>query len=167
MDDSKRSYLNCQSLSSGKAADERMLRLSQAIAATAAECERILMTIPRQPFPWPLFLSAAIVALVAGYAIGKHASLIPQNGAVEVVHGDRFTDFAGSRAQAEDAFRRWAQKTHDTSTRVRQIWSPVLMAFPTKNCIQLMIEPPGVGGEPIYCYRRNSLDLIEEYSDVQ
>ncbi len=41
------------------------------------------------------------------------------------------------------------------------------MAFPNKNCIQLTLEPGSVGGEPIYCYRRNSLDLLEEYSDVQ
>jgi len=27
--------------------------------------------------------------------------------------------------------------------------------------------PDGVGGAPIYCYRANSLDLLEEYSDVE
>ena len=48
---------------------------------------------------------------------------------------------------------------------VRQHYSPRLMAYPTKNCIQL--DPDGVGGAPIYCYRANSLELLEEYSDVE
>ena len=68
--------------------------------------------------------------------------------------------------------RRWAPKgmrghrtPEEMLTLLRQHYSPQLMAFPTKNCIQL--HPDGVGGAPIYCYRANSLDLLEEYSNVE
>jgi hypothetical protein len=80
-------------------------------------------------------------------------------------------DWNGSRAQADDAMRRWAPKGAGGGTaeqrlkQVREGWSPRLMEFPTKNCIQL--EPDGVGGAPIYCYRSNTLDLLEEYSNVE
>lgn len=83
-------------------------------------------------------------------------------------------DWHGSRAQAEDAMRRWASKGiggHRTPAQMlaemHQHYSPRVMSFPNKNCIQLMLEPGSVGGEPIYCYRANSLDLLEEYSDVE
>jgi len=83
-------------------------------------------------------------------------------------------DWHGSRAQTEDAMRRWATKgigARRTSAQmlaeVHEHYWPRVMAFPTKNCIQLMIERGDVGGEPIYCYRPNSLDLVEEYSDVE
>lgn len=81
-------------------------------------------------------------------------------------------DWNGSRAQAMDATRRWAPKgiggprTPEEMLRiVRRAYSPQLMVYPTKNCIKL--HPKGVGGAPIYCYRANSLDLREEYSNVE
>lgn len=76
-------------------------------------------------------------------------------------------DWNGSARQAEDAMRRWALKAGDRLEQVRKMYRPRLMAYPAKNCIQL--DPVGydVGGEPIYCYRINSLDLLEEYSDVE
>jgi len=68
--------------------------------------------------------------------------------------------------------RRWAPKgiggrrtPEEMLAFVHQVYTPHLMAYPAKNCIQL--EPDGVGGAPIYCYRANSLDLLEEYSDVE
>jgi len=83
-------------------------------------------------------------------------------------------DWHGSRAQTEDAMRRWAPKGiggHRTPAQmlneVHQHYFPRVMDFPNKNCIQLMVEPGSVGGEPIYCYRANSLELVEEYSDVE
>jgi hypothetical protein len=119
----------------------------------------------RQPFPWPLFLAVAIVALAIGYAIGaspiERASRRP-----------KMEDWNGSRAQAEDAMRRWApngigghRTAEEMSALVHQNYTPQLMAYPAKNCIQL--HPDGVGGAPIYCYRANSLDLLEEYSNVE
>jgi hypothetical protein len=88
--------------------------------------------------------------------------------------GNTQVDWHGSRAQIEDAMRRWAPKgiggqrtPAQMLAEVHQHYWPRVMAFPTKNCIQLMLEPGAVGGEPIYCYRANSLDLVEEYSDVE
>jgi hypothetical protein len=119
----------------------------------------------RPPFPWPLFVVVAIVAFVVGYAIGSSP-----NG--NVSHYPEMQDWNGSRAQAEDAMRRWAsrgtggdRKPAQMLALVHQNYSPRLMAYPTKNCIQLV--PKGVGGAPIYCYRTNSLDLLEDYSNVE
>ena len=74
-------------------------------------------------------------------------------------------DWHGSRAQVDDAMRRWAPKAGESLEEIRMGWSPRIMAFPTKNCVQLW--PKGVGGTPIYCYRANSLELVEEYSDTE
>jgi hypothetical protein len=81
-------------------------------------------------------------------------------------------DWNGSRAQAADAMRRWAPKGIGGNRAPAQMlalvhkdYTPHLMAYPTKNCIQLV--PDGVGGAPIYCYRVNSLDLLEEYSNSE
>jgi hypothetical protein len=109
----------------------------------------------RNAFPWPLFVVIACVGLATGYSLG-HAARQPET---------QFLDWNGSHAQAEDAYRRWAKKADETPASVRRLWSPRLMAFPTKNCIELW--PDGVGGVPIYCYRANSLDLLEEYSDSE
>jgi len=77
-------------------------------------------------------------------------------------------DWNGSVQQGDDAMRRWAPKAGLTFQQVRQGYTPKLMAFPTKNCIQLEPRPIyDVGGEPIYCYRANSLNLVEEHSDVE
>jgi hypothetical protein len=121
----------------------------------------------RQLFPWPLFVPIAIAGLVVGYAIGSSSNR----------HAERYAemrDWNGSRAQPEDAMRRWASKGIGGRRTPEQMWaevhkhySPRLMAYPNKNCIQLVLEPGAVGGDPIYCYRANSLDLVEEYSDVE
>lgn len=123
------------------------------------------MNAQRQPFPWPLFVAVAIVALVTGYAIGS-------SPVERASRGPAMMDWNGSRAQAEDAMRRWAPKGiggHRTPEEmlalVHRYYSPQLMVFPSKNCIQL--HPDGAGGAPIYCYRPNSLDLLEEYSNVE
>ena len=116
------------------------------------------MKIELNPFPWPLFAVVTGVALAAGYGMGSVSS-------VQDEREREMVDWNGSKAQAEDAMRRWAPKAGESLERVRQGWSPRLMAFPSKNCIEL--EPDGVGGAPIYCYRSNSLDLLEEYSNVE
>lgn len=123
------------------------------------------MRTERNLFPWPLLIVVAVVSLAGGYGLGRHTAL-------QEARQVKFIDWNGSHAQAEDAMRRWAPKGiggHRTpaelSAIVHQNYSPSLMAYPTKNCIQL--EPDGVGGAPIYCYRANTLDLLEEYSDVE
>ena len=49
---------------------------------------------------------------------------------------------------------------------MNSLWYARSIAFPNKNCVQLVLKG-GVGGEPIYCYRYNSVTPIEEYSDVE
>lgn len=135
------------------------------IADISIRCEVRVVNTERQPFPWPLFVAVTIVALVVGYAIGASA-------AERASRRPNMEDWNGSRAQAEDAMRRWAPKgigghrsPEEMLALVRQNYTPQLMAYPTKNCIRL--HPDSVGGAPIYCYRANSLDLLEEYSNVE
>jgi hypothetical protein len=124
-----------------------------------------LVKLERQTLPWPLLLVVVAVALAIGYAIGSASP--PRTPSY-----DDFDDWNGSKAQAEDAMRRWAHKGIGGNRTPQQMlaevhagYRPRLMAYPSKNCIQL--EPDGVGGAPIYCYRANSLDLLEEYSNVE
>ena len=107
-----------------------------------------------------LFRAAAIGAAILGVGCTSLAET-----RVEVSPNQDMLDWKGSSAQAENAMRRWAPKAGETYERVKRGWSPRLMAFPTKNCIQLW--PKGPGGTPIYCYRANSLELLEEYSDTE
>ena len=87
-------------------------------------------------------------------------------GGHAIVSERRQVDWNGSAKQSQDAVRRWAAKIHETPNTVLSLWYDRNIAFPNKNCIQLVLKG-GVGGEPIYCYRVNSLTLIEEYSDVE
>ena len=86
-------------------------------------------------------------------------------GAEEAVQLERLqTDWNGSKAQTADAVERWKSKTGSRAMEGRH---PYLLSFPDHNCIKLELEPLSVGGEPIYCYRANSLQLLEEHSDVE
>ena len=124
----------------------------------------------------PRLLILTFCALIAVYLLTAFAYRkgYEAGEAQERSTARRQMDWHGSRAQSEDAMRRWAPKGvggHRTPAQMleevhRHYW-PRVMAFPTKNCIQLMGEPGDVGGEPIYCYRANSLEVVEEYSDVE
>lgn len=96
-------------------------------------------------------------SFVIGYGTGEWRG---------VEHERRLRDWNGSAAQAEDATKRWAAKVHETPFAAMSNRYPRYMAFPQKNCIQLRLKG-GVGGVPIYCYRSNTLNLVEEYSDVE
>ncbi|WP_407826582.1 hypothetical protein [Sphingomonas sp.] len=108
-----------------------------------------------------MFALIAVPALVAliFYEQGYRAGLS------EARHKDRFqVNWNGSEAQTKDAIQRWLAKNH--ARELKETY-PVVMSFPDRNCIQLKMELGGVGGEPIYCYRANSLQLVEEVSDVE
>ncbi|MCW6530696.1 hypothetical protein NED98_10595 [Sphingomonas sp. MMSM20] len=78
----------------------------------------------------------------------------------------RLHDWNGSIGQAQDAAKRWAAKVHETPSMAMSNRYARYIAFPDKNCIQLRLRD-GVGGVPIYCYRSNTLQLVEEYSEVE
>ena len=69
-------------------------------------------------------------------------------------------------AQAQDAAKRWATKVHETPSTAMSNRYARYISFPNKTCIQLRLKD-GVGGVPIYCYRADTLHLVEEYSDVE
>ena len=35
------------------------------------------------------------------------------------------------------------------------------------TCIELKLREFDVGGEPVYCYKNNTTELVAEYSDVE
>lgn len=78
----------------------------------------------------------------------------------------RLPDWNGLTAQAHDAAKRWATKVHETPSAAMSNRYARHISFPDKTCIQLRLKD-GVGGWPIYCYRADTLHLLEEYSDVE
>ena len=113
------------------------------------------------------FSSASFIAIIL---VGGAAATLSYNigfkaGAKEAVRLERLqADWNGSEAQTKDAIKRWISKTSSKEMTGRY---PYVMSFPDRNCIELKIEPGGVGGVPVYCYRPNSLTLLEEHSDVE
>ena len=112
---------------------------------------------------WIIVAVTALVAVallsVLTYRAGYDAGLAKgrEDARVQV-------DWKGSRAQADDAIRRWIRKTNRREMEDRY---PYVMNFPDRNCIELKFKRPAVGGVPIYCYRAGSLELVEEHSDVE
>jgi hypothetical protein len=76
-------------------------------------------------------------------------------------------DWNGSAKQTKDALARWAKKNGESLGKVMTGRYPRVLSFPDRNCIELELDWGWVGGEPIYCYRPNSLVLVEEHSDVE
>ena len=114
----------------------------------------------------PRLLILGFAAAVAVYLLAAFA--FRQGYEAGEAHGRDdarvYVDWNGSRAQTKDAIRRWLRKS---GPRAMEGTYPSLMVFPDKNCIQLKLEPGNLGGEPIYCYRPNTLQLMNEYSDVE
>lgn len=100
---------------------------------------------------------AAVSTFDIGYETGQWRAL---------EHERRLHDWNGSIEQAQDAAKRWAAKVRETPSMAMSNRYARYMAFPDKNCIQLRLRD-GLGGEPIYCYRSSTLQLVEEYSDVE
>lgn len=78
-----------------------------------------------------------------------------------------------SQGQVEDAAMRWAAKSGGSPQRVLQQYQARSMFIPTTNqglgmtCIELKLRGFDVGGEPVYCYKNNTTELVAEYSDVE
>lgn len=112
-------------------------------------------------------MNAASKLILAGLATTGVFALGYDFGSRHAIAAERRqVDWNGSAKQSQDAVRRWAEKIHETPTKVRSLWYDRTIAFPNKNCVQLVLKG-GVGGEPIYCYRFNSLTPVEEYSEVE
>lgn len=103
----------------------------------------------------------ASLAIVGTFAIGI------ETGEWRALERERrLPSWNGSIAQAQDAAQRWATKVHETPSMAMSNRYPRYISFPKKTCIQLRLKG-GVGGLPIYCYRGNTIQLLEEYSDVE
>lgn len=78
-----------------------------------------------------------------------------------------------SQGQVEDAAKRWAAKSGGSPQRVLQQYQPRSMFIPTTNqglgmtCIELKLRDFDVGGEPVYCYKNDTTELVAEYSNVE
>lgn len=104
-------------------------------------------------------VAAAIYAI---YSVGYH------RGHVAALMRERLVvDFHGSASQIDDAIARWGAKNHQSKPDVMKARYPKVTYFPTKNCIELELEWGWAGGTPIYCYKQDTRQLIEEYSDVE
>ncbi|MBB3875398.1 hypothetical protein [Sphingomonas aquatilis] len=106
-----------------------------------------------------IILAALVIGgtFTVGYETGEWRTLERER---------RLPDWNGSIAQARDAAKRWATKVHETPSAAMSNRYARYISFPNKTCIQLRLKD-GVGGVPIYCYRADTLHLVEEYSDVE
>lgn len=112
-------------------------------------------------------MNSASKLIIAGLvSAGMFALGYDLGGRQAIAFERRQVDWNGSAKQSQDAVKRWSAKTHETPRTVNSLWYARSIAFPNKNCVQLVLKG-GVGGEPIYCYRFNSVTPIEEYSDVE
>jgi len=96
------------------------------------------------------------------YSVGYHRGHV-----AALMRERRVVDFHGSVTQIEDAIARWGAKNHQSKADVLKAHYPKVIYFPTKNCIELELEWGWAGGSPIYCYKPDTKQLIEEYSDVE
>lgn len=122
---------------------------------------------------WPLLVVVSIVTAGAGFGIGR---AIP-NGHVEQSEVslptplERFAKatlkWDRDDRQALDAAKRWAEKSGETVEDIQRNRFPVGVSTGTRDCVQLMLDVGSVGGNPAYCYRAGTLELVEEHSDVE
>ncbi|CCA91804.1 MULTISPECIES: hypothetical protein [unclassified Novosphingobium] len=66
-----------------------------------------------------------------------------------------------------DAMRRWAAKS-DTSVEKAMTGRTIkLSMFPEKECVKFVVDTPGLGEAPTYCYQHRSVELVEEHSNME
>ncbi|WP_179043826.1 hypothetical protein [Sphingobium lactosutens] len=109
--------------------------------------------------------AAAIIGVAALYAI--YSAGYQRGHTSALLRERRVVDFRGSAAQIDDAIARWGAKNHQSQADVLKAHYPKVTYFPAKNCVELELEWGWAGGSPIYCYKPNTRQLIEEYSDVE
>lgn len=122
---------------------------------------------------WPLLIAVSIVTAGAGFGIGR---VIPKGhvGDTEVSRPSPLERFAEATLswdsddrQALDAARRWSEKSGETVDDIQQNRFPIGVSTGTRDCVQLKLNVGSVGGNPSYCYRAGTLELLEEHSDVE
>ena len=66
-------------------------------------------------------------------------------------------------AVVADAKRRLATIEYTDVKTVMKRRYPVVIRFPQKRCVALMLKSTSTGAEPVYCYRSSDDALVEEY----
>ena len=66
-----------------------------------------------------------------------------------------------------DAMKRWAAKSDTTVESVMIGRTIELAIFPEKECVKFVVDAPGLGEAPTYCYQRRPIELVEEHSNVE
>lgn len=127
---------------------------------------------PRGP-SWSLFIVASVASVAAGFGAGY---VVRQNETKDIEvraasptqrFVEDFIRWDPNNRIAQDAARRWAEKTHQTVAEVRNEYVPVSVSTGTRDCVQLIFPDYSLGGTPTYCYRAGTLELVEEHSDVE
>jgi hypothetical protein len=121
-----------------------------------------------------LFFAIAALSLVAAFGTGllvgagnntrieeRSDNIVPEKLSKLYLRWDP------ENAQYQDAARRWAQKTDDTVGEVRQAYVPIGISVGAKDCVQLVFPDYSVGGQPTYCYRAGTIELVEEHTDEE
>ena len=129
------------------------------------------MEVLHRRLSWPFLIAVSAVSAAAGFVAGYITPKDRTDEAVEASRASPIEDLFSwddpANRPARDAARRWAEKTHQTVAEVRNGYVPVSVSTGTRDCVQLIFTDYSVGGQPSYCYRAGTLELVEEHSDVE
>lgn len=79
----------------------------------------------------------------------------------------QFPVLVEDREILDDAIARQGRLFPETAEQVMTGRVPVVMHLKSMRCVILHLLIPNVGGSPIYCYKYDSIDLVESVENVQ
>lgn len=66
-----------------------------------------------------------------------------------------------------DAISRWIRSVSSTEKKEMEDRVPMVFRLRDMRCVVLVLRASSVGGEPVYCYKINSNDIIYSIEDVE
>ena len=105
----------------------------------------------------------AIVALLLALSIAGNFWQLSQSNLIQKQPSSRSMD----AAYIAKAGALWATKVRETQQIAMKNRYAISMHFPSKICVQLTLNRGSVGGNPVYCFERETLRVLEKYDEVE
>lgn len=78
-----------------------------------------------------------------------------------------FPIVAHDTAIVQDAMTRWIAKDRSSEIKAMDNRATIVFYFARKRCVTFRLRVGSVGGDPIYCYGRESDRFIDAYDDLE